>query len=111
MVEIEIMGQKAKIESIRAKLASPSLSSLFIRTKDSLSVWLNLYEPVDGTTGFGIIIPVKNYGKEELLEIIRMYAENELKMIEELKEEREQREARERDLNGLGEQLLKMLSR
>jgi len=109
-VEIEVMGHKAKIKWIKAQLANPPFS-----TKDSLSVWIELDEPVDGTISFGTIIPVKNYGKEELLETIRMYAENDMQVMKErhrqAEEEREQKKAREKDLNELGEQLLQMIEK
>lgn len=109
-VEIEVMGHKAQVKWIKGHPANPPL-----HPEDTLSAFIELVEPVNGTSGYFIDIPVRNYGKDELRETIQVIAEETLgMMLEQSRKEkaaRECRECREKDLNHLGEQLLDMLSK
>ena len=89
VLEVEITGRRAEIQSIRA-LASD------IRVKlDRLEVSLRFDKAVDSIIGFAVDLPVKLYDKDEFLEAVRSYGEEELDRI--LQRDREQAERRKRE--------------
>lgn len=108
--EIEFMGHKAKIGWIKGAQANPPFSIV-----DSLLVYIALEKPVDGTEGFGINIPVANYGKEQLTKTIIRVASDTLGQIvsesRKLAKKEDDRKRRQEELDSLGTQLLQMISK
>lgn len=109
IVKIYVLGHPAKVGWIKG---APKRG--VFHPEDSLSVWLEFDEPVDGTQAFGISIPVRDYSKDYLISHIRAAAE--ACLTETIKEKRlraeetERREARQAELDTLGGQLLSKLS-
>ncbi len=91
MVEIEILGHKAKIERVSSQLRD----GLHWK-EDQLIVWLSFDEAVDSVLSFAIYLPVKKYERDEFLYNVRRRGEEDLKRILE-RHERENREMQERD--------------
>lgn len=90
--EIEILGHKAKIESVsgRAKLGP-------WQKEDQLVVWLAFHEAVESTLSFAVSLPVKKYDREEFLYNVRRRGEEALKRILE-RDAKERREIQERQV-------------
>ena len=64
-VYVDLLGHKAEVVSIKGRLKN-------LQTKeDYLAVWFQCDEVEGSTLGFGVRLPVKNYGKEELLKEIK----------------------------------------
>ncbi|GAI60063.1 unnamed protein product [marine sediment metagenome] len=107
-VEIEIMGYKAKIGGVRGHLKDG-----IWRKEDCLDVWFEFDEPVGSTLGFGIDLPVKNYGQQEFLEACRQEGERKLKEIlvrdATRREQRRLEEARQSDLDSLAAGIERMI--
>lgn len=89
--EVEILGHKAKIESIAGQpKREPWLK------EDQLVVWLAFDEAVGSTLSFAVYLPAKKYAdREEFLYNVWRRGEEGLKRILE-REEREHRERQER---------------
>lgn len=109
-VYVEILGHKAEVKSIQGKLKHPPWHN-----EDYLDVWLEFEEAVGSTLGFGISLPVLNYGKDELLHRIRVEGEVELKGLQNKDAERRiMREValtRQQELDSLAGQLQSMISK
>jgi len=107
--KIDILGHPAKVISI---IGAPKRKPF--HPEDTLSVWLEYDEPVDGTQAFGINIPVRDYSKDDLIMAIRTFAENcVLNMIKEeglRAKETERLVAKKAELDTLGGRLLSKLS-
>lgn len=109
-IEIEILGHKAKLSGIRGRLKDG-----IWRKEDYIEVWFRFEEAVDGTLGFAIELPVRNYGKDQFLEVVRREGEKKLKEI--LKDDaakgaqQRQEKARQRDLDSLVSQIESMISK
>lgn len=107
---IEILGHKAKVAGIRGRLKDG-----IWRKEDYLDVWFEFEEAVDSTLGFGIELPVANYGKEEFLALIKREGEAGLKEI--IKRDAEKREKqksegkRQEDLDSLASQIKGMITK
>jgi len=91
--EVEILGHKAKIESVRGQVKDG------LRWKeDQLVVWLSFDEAVSSVLSFATCLPVKQYEREEFLYNVRRRGEEELERIlegrEKEKREREERQQR-----------------
>ncbi|MBA7698659.1 hypothetical protein ES703_107339 [subsurface metagenome] len=77
--------------------------------------WFRLEKAVDGTLGFGIELPIENYGKDQFLEAVRREGEKRLKGILKddaaKREQQRQEKARQRDLDSLVSQIKSMISK
>jgi len=89
-MELEIMGHKAKIDYVSARLADGIWNK-----EDFLMVSISFDEAVDSILGFAVKLPAKRYGKNEFLIAVKAEAENELPKI--LERNREERERRKRE--------------
>jgi hypothetical protein len=86
-MDIEILGHKAKIDSVSARQAD----GIWYK-EDLLSVWVSFEEAVEGTQGFGVYIPVKRYERDEFLAAVKAEAEDTLpKLLERRRQESEKR--------------------
>ncbi|MBA7602301.1 hypothetical protein ES703_09390 [subsurface metagenome] len=87
--EVEILGHKAKIESVKGQAKVEPWE------KDRLEVWLSFEEPVDSILSFAAYLPVKKYEREEFLYNVRRRGEEELKrLLEDDQKERRKLEDR-----------------
>jgi hypothetical protein len=77
-IYVDILGHKAEVTGIKGRL----LDGIWYK-EDYLDVWLQFAEgeAVGSTLSFGIVLPVKNYGRDELLKAIRDEGERRLKEI------------------------------
>lgn len=89
-IEIEIMGHKAKIDSVSARQAD----GIWYK-EDFLMVGISFDEAVESTLGFGVHLPVKRYEKGEF--IARVKAEAEATLPKLLEKHRQGREKRKRE--------------
>lgn len=108
-VMVEILGHKATVKWIKGQKPS-----LLLRNDYGLSVWVDFEKAVDEIFRFGFVIPVKNYGKEELRETIEREGEKTLLQMQDnnrkLQAQREQEQATIKELDEKGSNLLNMLS-
>jgi hypothetical protein len=103
-VKLNLLGHNAEVVNIEGKIALPPW-----HPEDYLQIWIDLKEPVDGTMGFGIIIPPKEYSPEELQQIIQKEASNTLLGIQEKNRRNHERQKVERQKLKEIEQLAKKL--
>ena len=82
--------------------------------EDQITVWIDLDKPIDGTSGFGISLPVKDYDRREFLASVIQEGEKELKEIlarnKVEREEQLKRKARERELDASAQNIVNQLS-
>ncbi|MBA7666057.1 hypothetical protein ES703_74132 [subsurface metagenome] len=90
MVEIEIMGHKAKIERVSGQEKLKPW-----HPQEMLVVWIAFDEAVAGTMSFAVSLPAKKYERDEFLYNVRRRGEEQFKLILE-KHEREERAMEER---------------
>ena len=72
-MEIELLGHKAKVERIGWE---PALEPWY--KEDQITAWLKLDEPVDGTIGFGVTLPSRDYTEEEFKAEVKSVGEEHL---------------------------------
>lgn len=89
-MEIEIMGHKAKIDSVSARQAD----GIWYK-EDFLMVSLSFEEAVDSILGFAVRLPVKRYGKDEFIARVKAEAEDTVPKL--LQKHREEKEKRDRE--------------
>lgn len=106
---IEVGGHKVTIESIKGKLAD------LWHQEDYLNVWLSFDPYVENVISTGIELPIKNYGKDELIQAIKHKLERKIpKMKDDYRKHQEEREAktkRQEDLDSLAKQLEIIISK
>ncbi|MBA7624747.1 hypothetical protein ES703_32159 [subsurface metagenome] len=84
-IEIEILGRKAKIDSVSARQAD----GIWYK-EDFLMVSISFDEAVGSTLGFGVNLPVKRYEKDEFIARVKAEAENTLpKLLEKHRQEKD----------------------
>ena len=84
-IEIEIMGHKAKIDSVSARQAD----GIWYK-EDFLMVSLTFEEAVGSLLGFAVRLPVKRYGRDEFLAKVEAEAKVTLpKLLEKHRQEGE----------------------
>jgi len=97
MKEIEIMGHKAKIDSVSDRQAD----GIWYK-EDFLMVGISFEEAVGSLLGFGVNLPVKRYGKDEFLAKVKAQAEATLpKLLEKHNQEIEKQKLRKEIQEGL----------
>ena len=104
-IEVEILGHKAKIESISSQLGSSPLSFSSVK-EDQLVVWLAFDEAVGSVLSFAVQLPAKKYADQaEFLYNVRRRGEKELKSLLESDATRhrinEEKEKRKKALDAL----------
>ncbi|KKN48217.1 hypothetical protein LCGC14_0654790 [marine sediment metagenome] len=103
-VEIEILGHKAKIMSVRGHLAD----GIWYK-EDSFAVQIDCDEPIGSTIGFFVELPIQNYGGQEFIQAVKKAAEKKIpEMIAErdnAHEEREVKKRRQADLDSIASQI------
>ena len=88
--EVEILGNKAKISTIKPNLRYPPY-----RERDELMVVLEFEESVDAILGFAVFLPPKDYLAQEFLDLVRQEGEQALKkMLQQNAESRVKEELR-----------------
>lgn len=109
-VYVDLLGHEAEVERIKGELKFPPWHK-----EDHLVVWLSFKEAVGSTLSFGIGLPVRNYGRDELLQAIKAEGNRVLKKIldDEAQKhaEREAKEKRQEELDSLAGQLQQMINR
>lgn len=86
-IEIEILGHKAKIDSVSARQAD----GIWYK-EDFLMVGISFAEAVESTLGFGVHLPVKRYEEDEFIARVKAEAEATLpKLLEKHRQERDKR--------------------
>lgn len=75
-IEILILGHKAHIESIIGHVADECW-----HPKDEIHVRLRFDEAVGSTLGFGIILRVRRYTRDEFFEAVRLECEVQLQAL------------------------------
>ena len=108
-VEVKIWGHEALITSVYWRL---KLEPWY--PEDLIHVLLDLPKSPYAVSGFGIYLPVKDYGKAEFLQAVIEKGEEELKSIaarrrEEI-EERKKEEEREKELGKVVQNIITQLS-
>lgn len=108
-VYVELLGHKAEVVSIKGRLGD------LITKQDYLAVWLDFGEAVGSTIAFGIRLPIRDYGKDELLQEIKGFGEARLKEIldEDARGQAESwaRGKRQEELDSLAGQLQSMITK
>jgi len=89
-IEIEIMGHKAKIDFVSARQAD----GIWYK-EDFLMVGISFDEAVDGTLGFAVRLPVKVYGRDEFVALVKEEAEKTLPEL--LQKHRQESDKRKRE--------------
>ncbi len=69
-IPIEVMGHKAKIDSVSARQAD----GIWYK-EDFLMVVISFEEAVESTLGFGVHLPVQRYEKDEFIARVKAEAE------------------------------------
>ena len=89
--EVEILGHKGEIEDIFARAADD-----LWQKEDELHVWIRFEEAVESTISFAVSLPLKPYGKDELLRLVKTEGEKQLTaIIEKDRQQRTERKAEE----------------
>ncbi len=104
-VEVEILGHKATIGDVRARVAYPPW-----HPEDKMSVYLDFHgQPVESILGFYVDLPVKDYGRDDFLEAVKREGEKQLREILERhgaeREEQLQREEKQKALDSIAEKI------
>ena len=98
-IEIEILGHKAKIESIRGQRLLEDWD------KDQLIVRVTFAEAVGGILSFGVYLPAKTYDRAEFLYNVQLRGEETLRCLlaenAEAERRRQEREGRQKSLDAV----------
>ena len=111
-VEIEILGHKAKIVSVRGEIAD----GVFYK-EDSFQVQIQCDEGqgFGSTIGFFVELPVENYGSQEFIQAVIKGAEKKVPEMlardEEAHAKREATKKRQGDLNSIASQIETMIQK
>ncbi|MBA7716282.1 hypothetical protein ES703_125351 [subsurface metagenome] len=107
---IEVAGHKVTIESIKGRLADGVWHK-----EDYLDVWVSFDPYVESVISTGIELPIKNYGKSELIQAIKQKLEKKIpEMKDEYRKRQKEREIetkRQEDLDSLAKQLETIISK
>lgn len=106
---IEVLGHQATIEGVKGQLADGIWSK-----EDYLLVWVSFEPYVANCISTAVELPVRSYGRDELLKAVKAQLEEKIPRFEaEHREELErmkQKERRQEDLNSLAKQLEDLIS-
>lgn len=90
-INVELLGHKGEIEGVFAQAAD----GLWLK-EDRLFVWVRFEEAVESTLSFAVGLPLKPYGKDELLRLVKSEGEKQLTdIIEKDRQQRTERKAKE----------------
>lgn len=105
---MEVAGHKVTIESIKGRRAG------IWHKEDHLDVWVSFDPYVEDVISTGIELPIKNYGKGDLIQAIKHKLEKTIpEMKDEYRKRQEEREIetkRQEDLDSLAKQLETIIS-
>lgn len=109
-IEVELLGHRGEIEDIFARAADG-----LWHKEDSLHVWIRFDEAVEGILSFAVDLPLKPYGKTQLLNLVKAKGEKQLADIIERdrtgRKEREMKNLRESYANSVADRVKENIGR
>ncbi|MBA7492396.1 hypothetical protein ES702_02946 [subsurface metagenome] len=105
-IPIEVLGVRANITLISFRAASQPFTPV-----DLFTIWIDLLKSIDGLSGFGIDLPIKDYTKDEFLEAVKSQADTRAKKhLDDMKEEREKNAEEEKKKDYIKDEIKQLKS-